>query len=176
MSLSKLWGIVKGREDWSAAVHGATESQTWLSNSTTATYLFLMHFGETTYRKEFSLPNRTDRRMDHFIKELRAFQEESFLYHGDCNEEEILNQQNSWRRKWFSKFGSSFFCWHIRLLSDQGRGQCQVRGAEGLCLDECFSPSLFLPLFFPPFSNAAVVFLFKYHHYRPKAFHHADQF
>ena len=32
MSLSQLWEIVKGREAWCAAVHGAPESQTWLSS------------------------------------------------------------------------------------------------------------------------------------------------
>ena len=34
MSLSKLQGTVKNREAWHAAVHGVTESQTWLSNWT----------------------------------------------------------------------------------------------------------------------------------------------
>ena len=28
MNLSKLWEIVKDREDWHAAVHGVTKSQT----------------------------------------------------------------------------------------------------------------------------------------------------
>ena len=37
MSLSRLWEIVKGRETWRAAVHGAAKSQTWLSNRTTKT-------------------------------------------------------------------------------------------------------------------------------------------
>ena len=32
MSLSKLWEMVKDREDWCAVVHGVTKSQTWLSN------------------------------------------------------------------------------------------------------------------------------------------------
>ena len=32
MSLSKLWEMVKDREAWRAAVHGATKSQTQLSN------------------------------------------------------------------------------------------------------------------------------------------------
>ena len=28
MSLSELWGLVKNREAWSAAIHGVTKSQT----------------------------------------------------------------------------------------------------------------------------------------------------
>ena len=35
MSLSNLWEIVKDRESWCAAVHGAAKSQTPLSDSTT---------------------------------------------------------------------------------------------------------------------------------------------
>ena len=35
MSLSKLWETVKDRKARSAAVHGVTKSQTWLSNWTT---------------------------------------------------------------------------------------------------------------------------------------------
>ena len=32
MSLSKLWGMVKNREAWRAAVHGVVKSQTRLSD------------------------------------------------------------------------------------------------------------------------------------------------
>ena len=32
MNLSKLWEMVKDREGWQAAVHGITESGTWLRN------------------------------------------------------------------------------------------------------------------------------------------------
>ena len=32
ISLSKLWEVVMDREDWRAAVHGLSKSQTWLSN------------------------------------------------------------------------------------------------------------------------------------------------
>ena len=28
MNLGKLWGVVRDREDWGAAVHGVTESDT----------------------------------------------------------------------------------------------------------------------------------------------------
>ena len=36
MSLSKFWEVVKDREDWHAAVHGATKSWTWLGDWTIA--------------------------------------------------------------------------------------------------------------------------------------------
>ena len=35
MSLSKLWGMVKNRESWHAAVHGAAKSQARLNDGTT---------------------------------------------------------------------------------------------------------------------------------------------
>ena len=38
MSLSKLWEIVKDREGWRAAVHGATKSWTQISNWTTTMF------------------------------------------------------------------------------------------------------------------------------------------
>jgi len=34
MNLSKLWGMVKGREAWYAAVPGVAKSWTWLSDWT----------------------------------------------------------------------------------------------------------------------------------------------
>ena len=37
MSLSKLWEIVKGRENWRAILHGVAKSQTRLSDWTTTT-------------------------------------------------------------------------------------------------------------------------------------------
>ena len=40
MSLSKLQEMVKDREAWHAAVRGVTKSRTWLSNRTTARYMY----------------------------------------------------------------------------------------------------------------------------------------
>ena len=37
MNLSKLWGMVKDREAWHAAVHGVAKNWTWLSNWTMTT-------------------------------------------------------------------------------------------------------------------------------------------
>ena len=37
INLSKLWKMVKDREAWGAAVHGAAKSWTWLSDWTTTT-------------------------------------------------------------------------------------------------------------------------------------------
>ena len=38
LSLSKLWKLVKDWEAWHAAVHGITNSRTWLSDWTTTTF------------------------------------------------------------------------------------------------------------------------------------------
>ena len=43
MSLSKLQELVKDREDWRAAVHGITKSQTQLSDWTTTTTLTILY-------------------------------------------------------------------------------------------------------------------------------------
>ena len=45
MSLSKLWEIERDREAWCASVHGITNSQTRLSNSTTQLKLDSGHEG-----------------------------------------------------------------------------------------------------------------------------------
>ena len=42
MSLSKLQEMVNDRENWHAAVHGVTESQTWLSDWTTTITIFMI--------------------------------------------------------------------------------------------------------------------------------------
>jgi len=42
MNLSKLWKIVKDGEAWSAAIHGVTKSQTWLSDWTITTILEIL--------------------------------------------------------------------------------------------------------------------------------------
>ena len=45
MSLSSFREMVKDREAWQAAVHGVTNSQTWLSDWTTYVQLYAMKFG-----------------------------------------------------------------------------------------------------------------------------------
>ena len=41
--LSKLWEIVKGREAWHAAIHKVVQSQTWLSNWKTKTFVIIIN-------------------------------------------------------------------------------------------------------------------------------------
>ena len=43
MSLSRLWEFVMDREDWCAAVHMVTKSQTWLSNWTELNWRLAVH-------------------------------------------------------------------------------------------------------------------------------------
>ena len=43
MSLSKLWEIGKDRETWHAAVHGVPKSQTWLSDWTTNSKMYITY-------------------------------------------------------------------------------------------------------------------------------------
>ena len=47
MSLSKLWEMVKGWEDWCAAVHGVTKNQTQPSNWATTTKTMLNSVKQT---------------------------------------------------------------------------------------------------------------------------------
>ena len=44
MSLSKLWELVMDREPWSAAVHGITKRQTWLSHWTELISIFIVSY------------------------------------------------------------------------------------------------------------------------------------
>jgi len=42
-SLNKLWKMVRDREAWRGAVHGVAKSQTWLSDWTTTTTIYISH-------------------------------------------------------------------------------------------------------------------------------------
>jgi len=62
MSFSKLREILEDREFWRAAVHGVTESWTWLSNWITTTYIYTHNGILLNYNKEwnFALYNHMD--------------------------------------------------------------------------------------------------------------------
>ena len=51
MSLSKLWGIVKDRGAWCAAVHRVTKSQTWLSDWTFEAQWALLGWGSIRWQR-----------------------------------------------------------------------------------------------------------------------------
>ena len=60
-SLSKLWEIVKGREDWHAAVHGVTKSQTQQSDWITTAVNSLKGFARTVVTKYTGLGSLVSR-------------------------------------------------------------------------------------------------------------------
>ena len=51
MSLSKLWGIVKDRGAWRAAVHRVTKSRTWLSDWTFEAQRALVRWGSVIWQR-----------------------------------------------------------------------------------------------------------------------------
>ena len=56
MNLGALWEMVRDREAWHAALHGATKNQTWLSDRTTMTGLFKGKTARELGRNIFHLP------------------------------------------------------------------------------------------------------------------------
>ena len=55
MSLSKIWEIVKDRESWHAAVHGAEKNRTWqqLSNNSLMNLLLEVIFSQAFWNSKF---------------------------------------------------------------------------------------------------------------------------
>ena len=54
MNLRKLWEIVKSREAWHVSVHGVANSQTWLSDWTTAAY-FIVFYKTHKIKRSFKI-------------------------------------------------------------------------------------------------------------------------
>ena len=70
MSLSKLWEMVKDREDWHGAVHGVTKSRAWLSNWTTNNGMYgTLNF----WKKQFGIYQSRVLKLIHIIHELLFF-------------------------------------------------------------------------------------------------------